>query len=206
MIKRTRLWALLGSSALIIGMMVATAGVVSADGQISWTGQGVTDGVLNSEVCDESNTPYLLFVFTPGGNDSITGGTLHLGGTGSGDYAINQDNGQWKATTPFFTLDGLTATLDYTGDVGTGNVNLVISHGCPGTTETAPPPTEVVPSPTFNISQEPLTEAPTEPSTDALGANGTSAPADGAWLLVVALGVLLASIVVLTPARAKSRR
>ena len=46
-----------------------------------------------------------------------------------------------------------------------------------------------------------------QPPTDALPApSGTSGPSDGAWLLVVALGVLLASVVVLTPARAKSRR
>lgn len=46
----------------------------------------------------------------------------------------------------------------------------------------------------------------TESPTDGLFGNGTSSPADGAWLLVVALGALLASVVVLTPARAKSRR
>jgi hypothetical protein len=50
------------------------------------------------------------------------------------------------------------------------------------------------------------TDAPTEPNTATVGGNGTGAPGDGAWLLVVALGVLLASIVVLTPARAKAPR
>jgi hypothetical protein len=46
-----------------------------------------------------------------------------------------------------------------------------------------------------------------QPPTDALAApTGSSGPTDTAWLLVVALGVLLASIVVLTPARAKSKR
>jgi hypothetical protein len=60
--------------------------------------------------------------------------------------------------------------------------------------------------PSFEQSQEGETDAPSEPSTDTFTGNGTSGPADGAWLLVVALGVLLASIVVLTPARAKSRR
>ena len=49
------------------------------------------------------------------------------------------------------------------------------------------------------------TIAPTQPPTDTLGSN-SSGPNDGAWLLVVGLGVLLASVVVLTPARAKSRR
>jgi uncharacterized repeat protein (TIGR01451 family) len=47
---------------------------------------------------------------------------------------------------------------------------------------------------------------PTQPPTDTLGSTNSSGPSDGAWLLVVALGVLLASVVVLTPARAKNRR
>jgi hypothetical protein len=67
-------------------------------------------------------------------------------------------------------------------------------------------PTETEESPSFEASVAGLTDAPSEPSTDTFGTNGTSGPADGAWLLVVALGVLLASIVVLTPARAKGRR
>ena len=58
------------------------------------------------------------------------------------------------------------------------------------------------PEPSFEQSEEAATECPCD---TAIG-TPTSAPADGAWLLVVALGVLLASIVVLTPARAKSRR
>lgn len=58
--------------------------------------------------------------------------------------------------------------------------------------------------PTGAPSQD--TEDITESPTDGLFGNGTSSPADGAWLLVVALGALLASVVVLTPARAKSRR
>lgn len=46
-----------------------------------------------------------------------------------------------------------------------------------------------------------------QPPTDALaGDTGSSGPSQTAWLLVVALGVILASVVILTPARAKSRR
>lgn len=79
--------------------------------------------------------------------------------------------------------------------------------------------TEETEAPSFEASVGAETDAPsadpsffgsvgdlTEPPTDTLGERGASAPADSAWLLVVALGVLLASIVVLTPARAKSRR
>ena len=51
------------------------------------------------------------------------------------------------------------------------------------------------------------TDAPSEPNTATVdGAGNVGAPGEGAWLLVVALGVLLASIVVLTPARAKAPR
>jgi hypothetical protein len=61
--------------------------------------------------------------------------------------------------------------------------------------------------PSFEASEAAETDVPSEPPTDTIGGKaGTSGPADGAWLLVVALGVLLGSIVVLTPARAKSQR
>ena len=49
-------------------------------------------------------------------------------------------------------------------------------------------------------------DAPTEPTTSTVDAPATSAPGSGLWLLVVALGVLLAGSVVVTPARTRSRR
>lgn len=91
------------------------------------------------------------------------------------------------------------ASTDATGD------NLVLSHACPGAVATATPAVPTA-TPTFGLETGGITDAPSEPSTDSIGTSGTSGPADGAWLLVVALGVLLASIVVLTPARAKNRR
>lgn len=44
------------------------------------------------------------------------------------------------------------------------------------------------------------------PPTDTLGGSGGSGPADSAWLLVVALGVLLGSVVVLRPSTGKRHR
>ena len=58
-------------------------------------------------------------------------------------------------------------------------------------------------APSFEQSQGDVTQCPCDTTP---GLANTSHPADGAWLLVVALGVLLASVVVLTPARAKNRR
>jgi hypothetical protein len=62
-------------------------------------------------------------------------------------------------------------------------------------------------SPTFSQSEAGETDLPSEPDTTTIsGSDETAAPSNGAWLLVVALGMLLASIVVLTPVRARSRR
>ena len=58
----------------------------------------------------------------------------------------------------------------------------------------------------FSQTEEPATDIPSEPNTATLPTGGTSGPSDSSWLLVAALGVVLASVVVMTPARAKNRR
>lgn len=103
---------------------------------IEWTGQGASGGVLNNEDCDNENTPYLLWVFTTDGG-SAHDATLHLGGSGSGDYAADTSTGStFKFMTPYYVPNPnlLTASADFTvDDPGNGAWNLVISHGCPGT-------------------------------------------------------------------------
>jgi hypothetical protein len=126
--------------------------------------------------------------------------------------------------------DGEVTLVTANSNVSGGELR--ISHICTGDapeTETAPPsfeqsqggetdePSEPVitdePSepvitdePSFEQTQGGQTDEPSEPDTATIGGKDVGSPADSAWLLVVALGVLLASIVVLTPARAKSRR
>lgn len=61
----------------------------------------------------------------------------------------------------------------------------------------------------FEQDQEGVTDPgspPDPPNTATIGESNAAAPADTAWLLVVALGVLLASIAALKPAQARSRR
>ena len=58
---------------------------------------------------------------------------------------------------------------------------------------------------TFTQETSGETDVPTEPPTTTFG-GGVSGPSDGSWLLVLALGIFLASVVILTPAGAKSRR
>src|SRR6266404_1541090 len=118
---------------LSIAPLIALTGVSYADGTVSWTGHGVTGGSLDSVQCDESNTPYLLWVFTLGGGDNtVSSATLTLGGSGSGSFDMSQNGNEMKATTGFFDLSTLTASVSFVGDLGDGTANLNISHGCPG--------------------------------------------------------------------------
>jgi hypothetical protein len=110
---------------------------------ITWTGQGASNGVLNTTECDANNTPYLLWIFTTDGG-SAQDATLYLGGTGSGSYAADTQSGNtFHFLTPYFVPDGsLTAYADFTTvDAGSGAWNLVISHGCPGGRTAAAGPT-----------------------------------------------------------------
>jgi hypothetical protein len=50
------------------------------------------------------------------------------------------------------------------------------------------------------------TDVPTQPNTAAVGTGGPSHPSNNAWMLILALGGLLTSVVLLTPAGAKSKR
>ena len=118
--------------------------VAMANGTVSWTGNGTSGGQLDNEECDASNTPYLLWIFPIGGQNTVTSVTLNLGGSGSGSFTVDSTDtdasddtsgftgGSVHIRTPFFDLSSLTASISYVGDLGTGEHKLVISHGCPG--------------------------------------------------------------------------
>jgi len=139
-------------------------------------------------------------------NPEATSGNIsgHVDGTAFGPIANTvkgQGNGQLQW---FVVVDGSGDSVinDATTDV-TGGV-LTVSSVCVGAPESS--------SPSESTSETPSNSGgglgdTNQPPTDAIPAGtGTSGPNDTAWLLVVGLGVLLASIVVLTPARAKSKR
>jgi hypothetical protein len=124
------------SAVLAIAPLVALSGVSYANEPVAWTGHGTTNGSLDDVKCDSQNTPYLFWVFTlGGGQNTVSSATLTLGGSGSGSFDMTKpsDNaGVMQATTGFFDLNTLTASVSFTGDLGTGTANLNISHGCPG--------------------------------------------------------------------------
>lgn len=137
---------------VLTGILFATR--VLADGSVSWVGNG-----QDSEDC-QTATNYIHWVFTPGGNDSVTAVTLKLGGSGTGSYTMDQKgNGAWQYTTSYFDLSDLTASANYTGNLGSGNSVLTISDYC---SQGATTPTPTV-TPTITVTPtETCTPTPTE--------------------------------------------
>jgi len=139
---------------LVVMLLIGVTGVALAfdsgnnpgatgDTTITWTGQGADKGVLNSNICPADATlpdgidpnSYLHWILTTDGGSADTNATLHLGGTGSGDYVTAKDSGgAFHFYTPYFVPDGgLKAYADITVlTTGKGAWNLTISHGCPG--------------------------------------------------------------------------
>jgi hypothetical protein len=104
---------------------------------LNWTGQGATGGELDTVECDQSNTGYLLWVFTYDGGDQAYNGTtpyLVLNDGMGPYYPTKAEGNEFHFETPYYTPDSsLEAVVHfYTVETGNGAYNLVISHGCPG--------------------------------------------------------------------------
>jgi hypothetical protein len=117
----------------------------------TWTGNGAYydegDFTLSDSRCEESEgAPYLYWVLTAGGRETINGATITI--DGSGPYTMTrQANGSFKYTqtfggTPESFVDPVNVTAAYTR---AKSANLVISHGCTG---------EVPVVPSFSLSFE----------------------------------------------------
>jgi hypothetical protein len=133
---------LLSLSAMTAGTALAASSVdspgkVQADTtQLNYTGQGTSNGQLNTEQCGDNADPgaggwqngataddYILWIFdTDGGNTN-------------GDEMLNVNGdtytGGHQVVTPSYDLSAITAFMSFTvGSTGSGDWNLVISHGC----------------------------------------------------------------------------
>ena len=205
--KRSKLAALLGAGLLTFG--VASIAMADTLRSPDFAGKTLGELTLGTETDCANQFPGLgegevgVFFVLGGANESdgtldavfsSPASTPHLdGGTN------NEGNSLRWAVTVTGDADTVveSAVTDATSNAA-GDDNLVISHVCFGAA--APTPTPTLPGGGGAGDTD-------QPPTDGLaGSTGTSGPSDSAWLLVVGLGVLLASIVVLTPTKAKSRR
>ena len=130
--NKHRIGALIAAAALTLTF----AGTALADGTVNWDGNGITAGQFNNEVCNDANAPgTMLWIFSPGGNDSVTGAELTVNGVNYG--AMNQNNGQWKLQIPLIAVgDVNSASVSFTGSLGSGNAVVTISHFCGDVTTT----------------------------------------------------------------------
>jgi hypothetical protein len=202
---RSKFGALVGAGLLtfaVAGIALANTDLLAGQVGIKVTDKtGTTDECAGVEV--GAGEIFVHFVLT---QSAEADGALHaVFSTDTLDVAnASKSNGngpytlQWDGT---ITGDANT-TLDSAYSTANGD-NLVLSHACFGAETQSQPPSEV---PSFNDTGEPATDVPSEPNTATIGSDGTSGPSDSSWLLVAAVGVLLASVVVMTPARAKNRR
>lgn len=223
--KRNKLMALVGAAALSVGVVGIALAVDLKDPHVgttvTWDGNGnpqSTNGfsVNTDESCSglDLGPGEVFFHFVQSPTDAAHGNlTVDFGSDGSWGPTGEAQNGgshlAWDVTVTD-DGDGIVTVVGASTDQDGGE--LKISHICAGTNTPTPSPTPSfessqegatdAPTPSFQSSQEGATECPC----DTITGVKTSGPADGAWLLVVALGLLLASIVVLTPARAKGRR
>ena len=171
----------------LAGMLFVGLGssALAQTGTVQWTGQGA-DSV---GPCESGEDPIIHWVFTTGGNDSVTSAVLTVNGQ---DFPMSQSGqGSWSADVPGTDPATTTAHVTFTGSLGAGQANLVMSHGCFGG-PTYPPTT-----------QAPKVEAAVINQGDDQGGGvlGASEGGSGArlaftgaelTLLVAGLGILLA--------------
>ena len=161
----------IGALFAALALTLMFAGTAFASGSVDWTGNGITDGHFNTEQCDEANPAgTMLWVFSPGGNDSVTAAELTVNGTNYG--AMNQDNGQWKLQIPLIDAGDVdSASVSYTGSLGNGNPVVTISHFC-GETETTTTTTEETTSST--TTEETTSSTTTEETTSSTTTDETT--------------------------------
>ncbi|HEX7950733.1 MAG TPA: hypothetical protein VF494_10325 [Candidatus Limnocylindrales bacterium] len=233
---RTKLAALLGAGILAFGAYGLTMAAATGEsdqgvtpttiaGNITLAGGGGNDGA-DCAAADGLETG------NSGGSGTTTNGvtvTWTFDGT-TKEFGFTATGG--LVTIAYVKGGDAYNEYDYLGDLGHGvasDGNMFapdngsdgpagLSHAvfCTSPSEEESQPPSEVPSappseapsapPSFVSSELPATDLPSEPNTATVPTSGNSGPSDSSWLLVAALGVLLASVVVMTPARAKNRR
>jgi hypothetical protein len=226
--KLRRLASFAAASAVIIGLLGQSASAVLATGANTqyWQGNGVTDGAIDNSDCDTDSSPHQLWIWTG------TGDNVQISVDGEVVDGVQKGQGAYQFLTGWHDLAGLTAGdggnvfVTYDGDVD-GNAVVTLSHGCEGTTTTTTSSSSSTTTTTTSSSSTTTTTTsssstttsfsqtvsattdvagPTEPNTATFEIGGTSSTSNSAWMLIVALGVLLGSVVILTPAPSKTKR
>jgi hypothetical protein len=233
--KRSKIWAILGASVLTLGIagLALAEDLKTYDPLISVDANGNVSGFDADKVfatsdpeCDgfgdtigEGQVGF-HFVLSP--TNASSGNLTVDWSTGSVGPIASTGNNNGQSLQWFVVVDYPVTLNDASTDVDDTNAEvdgLKVSHICVDSTSTTTTSfssseestTTSVSSSTesttsFSSSQQSTTTIVTQPPTDTIGDSGSGNQATGMWLLVAALGVLLGSLVVVAPARAKSKR
>jgi hypothetical protein len=149
---------------------IAVTPAFAASGTVNWTvGQGTY------HECEGAESPGLHWVFTTGGGN-VTSATLTINNSEVLTMSGNSQGSQYDADSSGAT-EPTSASVVWVGELGNGNANLVISHGCFGgettttTTTTGGPTTSTT---TGGPTTSTTTAGPTT-STTSGGPTSTSA-------------------------------
>jgi hypothetical protein len=209
---RSKLAAMLGAGVLVLG--VAGIAMAAAPGN-PWQGNGYP-----SDSCTPTTTGTMLWIFNNGGTPTDLTINGHLQ-SGSWEQEGNSSTFHFTTTIDATNYPPTSAFANHTGDAGqlvlsgcnegsssssSSSTSFTSSESGSSTTESSTTESSTTSSSTsFTGSESGETSVPSQPNTATVG-DSNSGPSNGAWLLVAALGALIGSVVVLTPARAKNRR
>ena len=166
------LWFFVAALAGLAVVLLQASGAASgsppqAVSPLFYSGQGIP----LQQQCDADNTPFLQFNFTFGGNFSPTDVTLH----GITAVSERQTGNVIQFITVFEDPSMLIDVVNVTWNGQVGNAQLVISHGCPGMTQTTTPAT-TTPATTTPATTTPATTTPAT-TTPATTTPATTTPA-----------------------------
>ena len=194
-----KLTAVAGASALVFALSGTALAVTYAtvDGH-----EAFSAAANNAEYWGEDCTKINTGEGGLGDNDQL----FELGAS-YGKVIVKSGSGSFANTIYEDAAAGESVWADTDGNSAFDGTEPNISHiiFCDPLETTTTTTEETTTTTTFTQETSGETDVPTEPPTTTFG-GGTSGPSDGSWLLVLALGIFLASVVILTPARAKSGR
>ena len=218
--KRSKLWAILASGVLTLGIAGMALAEDLLEGQVGNTLGGYTENCDNFGPIGAGEIGVHFILSSPNASSGLLDATFSTDSfSGLQDFDTPASALHWYAV---ITGDANTTILSAHTDVD-GN-NLVVSHVCAGEESSSSSSSESSSTTSFSSSEESSTTSVssssssttsfssseessttsvTTPPSDTIFDGGSGNQATGMWLLVAALGILLGSLVVVAPARAK---
>jgi hypothetical protein len=155
-----------------------------------------SNGISHIIVCSPAETSTTT---TSGGSSSST--------TTTGESSSTTTTGESSSTTTTGESSSTTTTGESSSTTTTGESSSTTTTGESSSTTTTTTTSPTTTTTSFNQTVSGTTDTrATLPNTATIEIGGPSSPTSSIWMLIVALGLLLGSVVILTPAPSKTKR